>query len=205
MMENRIHITQGEFAIGNRPEIVITTLLGSCVACCIWDPKAGIGGMNHMLRAAQSVGSKYTNVAGINSMELLINALVKQGARRDRLVAKAFGGACMISGLSDVGWRNAEFTMKYLADEEIDCLGHSLGGKQARNLRFWPATGRVMQKMSTERIKDDLPPPTPRPEQSQLELFEDSDLTVPDRGVKSEVSRAVPSEPCLDISRQRNS
>ncbi|WP_299507978.1 chemotaxis protein CheD [uncultured Roseobacter sp.] len=87
------------------------------------------------------------NLAGINSMEVLINDVLKQGGRRDRLRAKAFGGARMVSGLSDIGKQNSEFILTFLEQEGISCDGHSLGGETARQLKFWPATGKVMQKV----------------------------------------------------------
>ncbi len=143
----RVHITQGEHATGTDPEMVISTLLGSCVSCCLWDPVAGAGGMNHMLLTTNVGDTGVCNLAGINSMEVLINDVLKQGGRRDRLRAKAFGGARMVSGLSDIGKQNSEFILTFLEQEGISCDGHSLGGETARQLKFWPATGKVMQKV----------------------------------------------------------
>lgn len=95
---------------------------------------------------------------GINAMELLINALLKRGAQRHRLVAKAFGGASMVNGLSDIGASNGEFTLRYLSREGISCVSHSLGGTLARQLIFWPSTGVVRQKLINAG-----PPPDERP------------------------------------------
>ncbi|WP_223274709.1 chemotaxis protein CheD [Tateyamaria sp. syn59] len=93
-------------------------------------------------------------MSGINAMELLINDLVKLGAARRNLCAKAFGGARMISGLSDIGAQNAQFTLQYLEQEGIPVVTHSLGGQMARNIRFWPNTGRVMQKFTNAAAGD---------------------------------------------------
>ncbi|MEL6449899.1 MAG: chemotaxis protein CheD [Pseudomonadota bacterium] len=150
----RLHITQGEYATGTDDRVMITTLLGSCVSCCLWDPVAGVGGMNHMLLTNPSAGETARALSGSHAMEILINSLIKLGARRDRLQAKAFGGARMIKGLSDIGMQNAEFTVSYLAQERIPLVTQSLGGQQARNLRFWPATGRAMQKLTDTRVRD---------------------------------------------------
>ena len=171
MGKNRIHIVQGERAVGNDPEQVISTILGSCVSCCLWDPVAKVGGMNHMLLAVSSSSSGVCNLAGINAMELLINDILKLGGKRERLTAKAFGGANMVAGLSDVGLKNSDFTIDFLEKEGIHCEKKSLGGDTARHIMFWPATGRALQKIRTDEV---LPEETPviAPETGNgLELF----------------------------------
>ena len=80
MTEHRINITQGEYATSDNENVVITTLLGSCVSCCLWDPIAGVGGMNHMLLARGDSGDEMNNLAGVNAMEVVINELIKLGA-----------------------------------------------------------------------------------------------------------------------------
>ena len=170
MKDRRILITQGQHATGVDESTVISTLLGSCVSCCLWDDVARVGGMNHMLLAAGRPHSTVDTLADINEIETLINALTKLGASRDRLKAKAFGGARMVTGLSDIGAKNAEFTVQYLESEGIPVVSTSLGGTHARNVRFWPATGRALQ-----RITDDQVPTTevraPATEGNDLELF----------------------------------
>lgn len=146
MKETQHHIVQGEFATGHSPDVVITTLLGSCVACCLWDPVAQVGGMNHILFAQGTDDSTAHTLSGSHAMETLINALVKLGAERGRFQAKVFGGARMITGLSDIGEQNAGFACRYLRTEGIPIIGHSLGGRHARSVRFWPVQGRVQQR-----------------------------------------------------------
>ena len=153
MNGQRIHIVQGEHATASDPEAVISTLLGSCVSVCLWDEKIGVGGMNHMLLAKSTLGSQVRTLSGLQAMELLINDLLKQGAVRSRLKAKAFGGARMIDGLSEIGQQNAEFAEHFLAQEGIPLITASFGGTQARNLRFWPASGRALQKLTTTRAE----------------------------------------------------
>lgn len=162
MTQTRLHITQGQFAAGSGHDLVISTLLGSCVSCCLWDPQACVGGMNHILLAQASAGHQARALSGLQAMEVLINDLVKRGAVRERLVAKAFGGARMIRGFSDIGNQNAEFIQSFLAREGIALTTTSFGGTQARNLRFWPGTGRVQQKLTdaTVRFVEATPPPT---------------------------------------------
>ncbi len=171
MTQNKVHITQGERAASGNPDDVIYTILGSCVSCCLWDPVAKVGGMNHMLLTVNNSASGVCNLAGINAMELLINDILKLGAKRERLRAKAFGGARMVAGLSDVGQTNCKFTLDFLATEGIECETQSLGGEAARHVRFWPASGRAMQKMrADETVKETIPSPTEQ-EGNGLELF----------------------------------
>jgi chemotaxis protein CheD len=96
-------ITQGEFAVGDSPDMVISTILGSCVAVCLRDPILRIGGMNHILLPNAAGGRIGAVSFGASDMERLMNALLKRGAMRSRLEAKVFGGAAVVSGLSDIG------------------------------------------------------------------------------------------------------
>lgn len=172
MSLQNVHITQGEQAIGNNPDMVISTLLGSCVSCCLWDPQAGVGGMNHMLLTSSTSKAGVCNLAGINAMELLINGILKYGGQRDRLRAKAFGGARMVSGLSDIGQQNSEFILHFLEQENIICEGHSLGGETARQLKFWPSSGKVMQKVRGDAAIETLTTIDVAPDiGNEIELF----------------------------------
>lgn len=140
-----VYVTQGEFRIGTSEEDILVTTLGSCVATCLCDPVAKVGGMNHFL-LPQDVGNGEGNLRyGAHAMELLINGLLKKGAQRHRLRAKLFGGASMIERLGRIGASNAEFAVEFLRTEGIVCEGQSLGGTLARKLRYWPATGRAQQ------------------------------------------------------------
>jgi len=165
-------ITQGEYALSKDPCCVITTILGSCISTCLWDPEERVGGMNHILVARSSTGQSFSDLAGINAMELLINGLVREGASRAALRAKVFGGARMISGLSDIGQMNAVFALDYLEREGIPCLGRSLGGTDARQVRFFPAEGRVFVKsVSARRVKEPERLPPQRSAGNDIELF----------------------------------
>ncbi len=123
-----------------------------------------------MLLAMTGEGDTQTALSGINAMEVLINDLVKLGAVRNRLQAKAFGGAHMISGFSDIGAQNTAFTLTFLAQEGIPLVTQSLGGQHARNLRFWPVTGRAMQKITDVHVRD-VGVSAPSPNGNGLELF----------------------------------
>lgn len=171
MSGQRIHITQGERAVSGNSDLVISTILGSCVSCCLWDPVANVGGMNHMLLTVSTKSTGICNLAGINAIELLINDVLKLGARRDRLRAKAFGGARMVAGLSDIGKVNINFTLEFLETEGIKCDRHSLGGESARHVMFWPSTGRALQKIRRDEVLPAEQPVQLEEQGNGLELF----------------------------------
>ena len=145
--ERRIHIVQGEYRVSDDPNVVVSTLLGSCVAACIRDSVAGVGGMNHFLLPGEDGRdrSREAERYGDYLMELLVNGLMQKGAHRDRLEAKLFGGARMMRGLSDIGAKNAEFAERYLQYEGIRLVAKDLGGQQGRRLQYWPVSGRARQ------------------------------------------------------------
>lgn len=147
---NRRHIIQGEFGVGIGDNGSITTILGSCISACLYDSVGGFGGMNHFLLPDGNGHCGQAASFGVNAMELLINRLIKQGAVSSRFQAKIFGGARMITGLSDVGARNAEFIIGFLQKEGINCIAQSLGGTQARRVEFWPESGRARQRFLSD-------------------------------------------------------
>jgi chemotaxis protein CheD len=168
----RINIVQGEFHVSSETNLAITTLLGSCVAACISDPQAQVGGMNHFLLPGEDTSSPLVARHGVHLMELLINGLLKLGAARHRLEAKLFGGARTMNVLGDYGAANARFAQEFLRREGIAITGGSLGGETGRRIQFWPATGRVRQKL-VRTIEDPLrlSPIAPPPPGGELELF----------------------------------
>lgn len=166
----RINIVQGEYHVSSEADLSITTLLGSCVAACINDPAAQVGGMNHFLLPGED-SSAAVNRHGVYLMELLINGLLKSGASRHRLEARLFGGARTMRGLGDYGAANARFAQEFLKREGIPIVGGSLGGETGRRIEFWPVTGRARQKLvrTTEEPRA-LHTPTPA-DGGDLELF----------------------------------
>jgi len=142
-----IKVLPGEFQV-TAEDLVLVTLLGSCVSACMRDPVAGVGGINHFMlpetEAANSSSARY----GAYAMEVLINELLKLGARRERLEAKVFGGGNVIRGMTvaNVGARNAEFALRYLEQEGIPVLSQDLGGSDARKLGYFPRSGRLLLK-----------------------------------------------------------
>src|SRR5690606_9772789 len=180
MAARRVHIIQGEFKVCKDPDVVLATILGSCVAACLRDPVAGVGGMNHFLLpgsgGAMGSGADATRY-GVHLMELLINGLLKKGARRDRLEAKIFGGAKTIASFSNVGEQNAAFAVQFLKDEGIPIVGSSTGGDHGRKLEFWPISGRARQYPLTgaETQKtvalEQRPVSIPKPVETSIEFF----------------------------------
>lgn len=167
---SRTYIAQGEYAIAGSEVAVISTILGSCVATCLWDPVAKLGGMNHFLLPEGPPSRSDVSSFGANAMELLINGLIRHGAVRERLRAKVFGGAEMYKGLTNAGNQNGVFVLSYLERENIPCDGQSLGGGQARRVEFYPALGKARQKLVSDASQ--IVETVPKPESAnELELF----------------------------------
>jgi len=134
----RVSIIQGENHVSGDADVVISTLLGSCVSVCLQDPEARIGGMNHFLLGEpgkdQQVQRQDMQRYGVHAMELLINALMRKGANRSRLRAQIYGGANIIAGLGSIGSSNAEFARRFMQTEGIRIGQCDVGGKQARRV-----------------------------------------------------------------------
>ncbi|WP_028451903.1 chemoreceptor glutamine deamidase CheD [Chitinilyticum aquatile] len=144
-------ILPGEYYTTSR-EMLIVTVLGSCVAACLRDPVTRIGGMNHFmlpetdesLEAITGLPTRY----GTFAMEMLINQMLKMGAQRSRIEAKIFGGGKVLHGftVSDVGARNAEFVRHFLEVENIPVVAEDLLDIYPRKVYFFAQTGRVLVK-----------------------------------------------------------
>ncbi|ARS28979.1 chemotaxis protein CheD [Sphingomonas sp. KC8] len=156
----RIPIVQGEHRVVAEPGVIISTLLGSCVAVCLQDPVARVGGMNHFLlgepgtesRVEQGEEQRY----GVHAMELLINGMMQRGAMRTRLRAHLYGGANIIAGLGAIGSSNAAFARQFMETEGIAIGRCELGGTRARKVEFMPYEGRVRSSLVA-----DAPPIAP--------------------------------------------
>ena len=137
-------------------DMLIVTVLGSCVSACIRDRVSGIGGMNHFMLPDGGDGSNPLISAsaryGTYAMEVLINELLKSGARRENLEAKVFGGGNVLRGLTalNVGERNAAFVRAYLKAEGIRVLAEDLNDIFPRKVYFFPRSGRVLVKKIRE-------------------------------------------------------
>ncbi|QEZ44304.1 chemoreceptor glutamine deamidase CheD [Cupriavidus oxalaticus] len=143
-----------------REDVVLTTVLGSCVAACIRDEVAGVGGMNHfMLPDDEGGGAGADRMLspsmryGSYALEVLINELLKMGARRERLEAKVFGGGAVLANMTtlNIGDRNADFVLRYLKAEEIRVAAQDLRGPHARRVSYFPVGGLALVRRLTRQ------------------------------------------------------
>ncbi len=146
-----VKLLPGEYHV-TRDDMVQVTVLGSCVAACIRDVSSGIGGMNHFMLPDSGSGDSDRFGAparyGVYAMEVLINSLVKLGAKREKFEAKVFGGGNVMRSLagSNVGHRNADFVLEFLSNEKIRVVARDLKDVYPRKVYFFPRIGRVRVK-----------------------------------------------------------
>lgn len=142
-------VLPGEYIVTDR-DVMLVTVLGSCVSACMRDPLAGVGGMNHFMLPDTEQGGAAGESAryGGYAMEVLINELLKKGARRERLETKVFGGGAVLAGFthSNVGQRNGDFVLRYLKTEHLSLAAQDLYDTCPRRVHYFPLTGRVMVK-----------------------------------------------------------
>ncbi len=146
-----VKILPGEYYVTTRNTLMVT-VLGSCVSACIRDRRLNIAGMNHFMLpdVAKESNDINSNAAryGTYAMEVLINQLLKLGARRSDLEVKVFGGARVMQGISmvDIGERNSQFVMNYLKIEKLPVIAEDLRDIYPRKIYFFPDTGKVLVK-----------------------------------------------------------
>lgn len=154
-----VKLLPGEYYVTVR-DMMLVTVLGSCVAACIRDARLGIGGMNHFMLPEGDANGPASQAAryGTFAMEVLINHLLKLGARREHLEAKVFGGGNVLPRLTqaNVGHRNAEFVVKFLAAERIRIAARDLADRDPRKVYYFPASGRVLVKRLRELHNDTI-------------------------------------------------
>ncbi|XLZ70782.1 chemoreceptor glutamine deamidase CheD [Massilia sp. SR12] len=154
-------ILPGEYYYTHK-EMLIVTVLGSCVSACIRDRVTGVGGMNHFMLpdGGSDAGSPVSASAryGTYAMEVLINDLLKAGARRDNLEAKVFGGGAVLKGFTaiNVGERNAAFVQTFLKNEKIRIVAEDLNDIYPRKVYYFPRTGKVLVKKLMQTHNDTL-------------------------------------------------
>ncbi|NDI86600.1 chemoreceptor glutamine deamidase CheD [Undibacterium sp. B2R-29] len=154
-------ILPGEFYFTNK-DMLIVTVLGSCVSACIRDRVSGVGGMNHFM--LPDTGGDADNPVsasmryGTYAMEVLINELLKAGAKRENMEAKVFGGGNVLRGFTaiNVGERNAKFVLDYLRAERMRVIAEDLNDIYPRKVYFFPRTGKVLVKKLKVEHNDTL-------------------------------------------------
>lgn len=144
-----VYLHPGQFHVSSEPTAV-TTILGSCVAVCLWDPALGIGGMNHYLLPYWAEGAAASPRYGNVAVQRLIESLLALGCVKERLVAKLFGGGCVIDafreGESRLGIKNLGVARALLAEAGIQIVGEDVGGRHGRKLIFQTDDGVVWVK-----------------------------------------------------------
>jgi chemotaxis protein CheD len=158
---NAAKILPGEYYVTGK-NMLIVTVLGSCVSACIRDRVTGLGGMNHFMLpdgggdadSPISASMRY----GTYAMEMLINELIKAGAKRENMEAKVFGGGAVLRGFTamNVGQRNAAFVLNYLRAEKIRVIAEDLNDIHPRKVYFFPQTGKVLVKKLMQTHNDTL-------------------------------------------------
>ena len=176
-----LNVRQGDFMVAAEPDAVLQTVLGSCVAVCLFDPVAQIGGMNHFLLPDESGQSGNTldeaSRYGSNAMELLINGILGQGGDRNQLRAKLFGGGNVIRSSTFIGDKNANFAENYLSAERIPIDASDLRGARARKVMFAPSTGKAWVKLLVDTgardvfEKEQKNKTVAQPPENSVELF----------------------------------
>jgi chemotaxis protein CheD len=143
--QDTVKVLPGEYFVTSE-DMMLVTVLGSCIAACIWDPHVGVGGMNHFM--LPEGGGDTTGRYGSYAMELLINQMIKLGAQRQCMQAKVFGGGQVMHSFTtmNVGQRNTQFVLDYLRTEHIAVVSQDVLGIHPRKVRYFPATGKAMVK-----------------------------------------------------------
>lgn len=174
--QKTIKVLQGETQVSGDESVVMTTLLGSCVSVCLWDPEEKVGGMNHFLLPGGPFEETGAMCFGVNAMELLINDLIKHNGNRKRFKAKIVGGAKLLDSKADIGRKNQEFAIWFLENEGFEIVSTCLGGKRGRKVRFWPTTGRIQRAFIDEHRDAISEEPMPKSVSSfgngSVELFD---------------------------------
>ncbi len=142
-----IKILPGEFYVSKKDER-IETVLGSCISACVRDPIAGVGGMNHFMLPVNKQACDASELSDANrygnfAMENLVNALLSEGAKRERLEFKLFGGGRIMSSMTNIGWYNIGFAFDYIYTEGFKIVSQDIGDIYPRKVLYYPLSGRV--------------------------------------------------------------
>lgn len=141
---NCVKLLPGEYYVSDE-DMILTTVLGSCIAACLWDSRARVGGMNHFM-LPEGGSTDRSGRYGAYAMEILINELLQRGARREALQAKVFGGGRVLRSSANIGERNAVFVREYLATERIPLVSEDMLDVHPRKVVFFPLSGKAMVK-----------------------------------------------------------
>jgi len=153
-----VSIGPGEYHV-TEEDIIIQTVLGSCIAVCLFTDGGITCGMNHFMLPGDSTTEKVDSLRyGAYSMEVLINSLLKLGVRRKDLKAKVFGGGNIIdfkTTKNTVGENNIDFIFDFLKKEDLPIITKHVGGDNARKVMFFSLDKRVLLKEINKTETDD--------------------------------------------------
>ena len=144
-----VYLHPGHVFVAVEPHRV-TTILGSCVAVCLWDPLLGVGGVNHFLLPHWAGNGQISPRFGNVAVQQLIARLVELGSSKQNLQAKVFGGGCVIaafqSGDNQLGVGNVNVAFRLLETEGIPVVTQDVGGRHGRKLIFHTQDGAAWVK-----------------------------------------------------------
>jgi chemotaxis protein CheD len=177
-----VKILPGDHYVSHAVDEVLSTVLGSCISACIYDPKTKRGGMNHFMLPKSDSGAWGGSSAGMRfgnfAMEVLINEILTLGRKRTDLEVKIFGGGKIMGDIMGVGDKNIAFINDYVRFENLHVTQKSLGERFARRLFYFPATGAVIErKVPVEGENQDIIKQETRyqrafkPKDCEIELF----------------------------------
>lgn len=145
----RVYLHPGEFAVAAEP-VSMTTILGSCVGVCLYDPAARVGGLNHFLLPRSPAGTRSARF-GDAAVQCLLRGVTRLGAEVRRLRAKVIGGACVLDAYrgapAHVGRQNVRVALEMLAEAGIPVLTMDVEGDRARRVLFHSHTGDVVVRV----------------------------------------------------------
>jgi chemotaxis protein CheD len=143
-----VYVQPGQ-VVASKEECVFSTILGSCVAVCLWDPVTLVGGLNHFLLPRAPPQEQHSARFGNVAIPVLIDALLAQGASAARLQAKVFGGMCSLAlkgTRTDLGGANVRIARELLGERRIPVVAEDVGGTRGRRLLFRTGDGSVWVK-----------------------------------------------------------
>lgn len=155
-MEYLQHFLYPSSLFASKEPYVVKTILGSCVAICLWDKRLKVGGINHYMlphwNGNDLASPKYGNIA----LDKLLERMISLGSRMDDIQAKIFGGGELLdsgNGPSSIhiGERNIRVARLMLEEKKIQVVASSTGGKRGRKILFFTDSGEVRHKFLEKR------------------------------------------------------
>ena len=131
---------------------LVDTVLGSCVAVCLFDTRLKIGGINHFMLPLWNGNGLASPKFGNIATEKLIEKMLRNGSNTSDLIAKVFGGANQMNSSMEIGTRNVEIAKEVLANHGIKIIAENVGGTIGRKLKYNTGTGQVMMKFLTKSM-----------------------------------------------------